>query len=138
MPATARRILVIDAPELVAFLELLLTAEGYRVETATSPEAARDRLATVTPGLIISDLRIWGIPPAALLDLLNGDPRTRGIPVLLCTGAVREVEAAQGWLQQRGVVVLGKPFDIDDLLAHVHHLYEGGARRQEGRRGQGS
>ena len=52
------RILVIDVPELVAFMDMLLTAEGYEVETVTSTELARERLVSVPIDLVISDLRM--------------------------------------------------------------------------------
>ncbi|HEU5434055.1 MAG TPA: hypothetical protein VFU81_20465, partial [Thermomicrobiales bacterium] len=47
------------------------------------------------------------------------DPRTAGIPLVLCTGAVREVEAWRPLLDAWGVAVVFKPFDIDHLAATI-------------------
>ena len=75
------RILVIDVRELVVFMDTLLTAEGYEVETVTSTQSARERLVSVPIDLVISDLRMWGTPPAALLGMLrNGGGGRPPIP----------------------------------------------------------
>ena len=41
------------------------------------------------------------------------------VPIILCTGAVRVVEAMSAALAAMRVAVVLKPFDIDDLLAAV-------------------
>lgn len=55
----------------------------------------------------------------ALLQMLKMEPRTQAIPVVLCTGAVRQVEALRPHLDQTGVRVIIKPFNIADLLRAV-------------------
>lgn len=113
-------ILVIDdAPEFLDFLDALLTAEGYRVVAASSWEAAAAALASLQPHLVIADVRLGEQPAFAALDHLRGDEKTRNIPVLLCTGAVNEVDERADALRREGVDVLIKPFDIDVLLAMV-------------------
>ena len=128
--STSRRIFVIDDPELVTFVKALLTAEGFEVECATSTREARGQLATVAWDLVISDLRMWGSPPAALLEVVgdgNGGPPR--IPVLVCTGAEDEAAAAAEWFRTREIEVLLKPFDIDDFLARVTRLSQYGGQR---------
>ena len=116
-------ILVIDdSKEYLGFMEALLTSEGFRVEPASSVEAARELLATIRPDLVISDVRMPGTPPFGILDLIDASEKTRGIPVLICTGAVQEVESAADRLKQPRRDVLFKPFDIDELLARVTHM----------------
>ncbi len=51
----------------------------------------------------------------SLLQMLRMNLRTAAIPVVLCTGAVREVEALQGHLNEMAVRVVLKPFNIDRL-----------------------
>ena len=125
MASQCRRILVVDdSRDYLAFMRSLLTAEGFEVETAQTAAAARSQVCFLRPGpdLIISDVRMPDMPPFAILDLLDGDETTRAIPVLLCTGAVHEVEDASLRLQRRGTEVLFKPFDIDDLFASLDRL----------------
>jgi DNA-binding response OmpR family regulator len=117
------RILVLDdSPEYLAFMRALLTAEGFQVEVAQSGAAARTALATTLPDLIISDVRVPDMPAFGMLDLVDTDEKARGIPVLFCTGATREVEEAAGRLKRPRTEVLLKPFDVDDLLACVSRL----------------
>ncbi len=125
MDDSGRRILVIDdAPEYLGFMRSLLTAEGYTVSVAQTLDAARDGIATLRPGrdLIISDVRMPGAPPFAVLDMLDGDAERGTLPVLLCTGAIQEVDGAAERLLRRGTGVLLKPFDIDELLACIERL----------------
>ena len=118
-----RRILVIDDDvETLDFLRLFLAAEGFAVRTAHSLATAEATLAATRPDMVICDVRLPGIPPFAVLDWLRADPRTRDLPILVCTGAVQEVEAAGERLRQGRTLVLLKPFDINDLLAHLDHL----------------
>jgi CheY-like chemotaxis protein len=113
-------VLVIDdSPELCDFLELLLTDEGYAVVTAGSLGAAQTALHDYQPDLIIADAYLPDAPPFGVLDWLAADPTTRSLPLVLCTGAVREVEQQQERLTAAHATVVLKPFAIDALLTAV-------------------
>lgn len=58
----------------------------------------------------------------ALLQMLRMGPYIQAIPIVLCTGAVREVEALKPHLDQMGIRVVITPFNIDDLLREVAAL----------------
>jgi DNA-binding response OmpR family regulator len=115
-------LVVDDAPEFLEFMSMLLGAEGFEVAPARSLNEARALLARRTPHLVICDVQLVRHSAFAVLDTLRADERTRKIPILLCTGAVFEVEARAEELAEAGVEVLLKPFDIDDLLARVARL----------------
>lgn len=117
-----RLLVVDDSAEFLSFMEALLASEGFPVEIASTAEAVRDRLAASPPDLVICDVRMPDMEPFAVLELLRGDDNTRDVPVLLCTGAVQEVDQAERWLAERGVEVLFKPFDVDDLLSRIQKL----------------
>jgi DNA-binding response OmpR family regulator len=121
-PAGKRILVVDDSVEYLNFMQLLLSAEGFQVEAASSMAVLSERLRDGAPDLVISDVRIPGQEAFAVLTLLTGDERTRQIPVLLCTGATQEVEEQAERLRQAGVDVLFKPFDIEELLNHVSRL----------------
>ncbi len=117
---TRARVLVVDdAPDFLGFMETLLTAEGYTVDVARTEGELRERLAEARPDVVVCDVRMPGQPAFAVLDVLAADAKTRDIPVLVCTGAVQEVEEAQERLRAAGVEVLFKPFEIEDLLARL-------------------
>jgi DNA-binding response OmpR family regulator len=50
-------------------------------------------------------------------------PSTANIPVIVCTAATREVREEvreiEGYLQAKGVGLIPKPFNIDELLTEV-------------------
>ena len=118
-----KRILVVDdSVEYLDFMQLLLDAEGFEALTAANPAAMQEALRQQTPDLVISDVRIPGNGAFAVLDLLHADDGTRHIPVLLCTGAVQEVQEQADRLNRDGVEVLFKPFDIEVLLERVTRL----------------
>ena len=117
------RILVVDDSfEYLGFMETLLTAEGFEVTVASSLAGVRDHLRNGCPDVIISDVRMPDIPAFGVLDLIEADAKTRDVPVLFCTGAEQEVEAAAERLRRPATDVLFKPFDIDELLARVDRL----------------
>ena len=121
--ATGKRILIVDdSIEYLHFMQLLLDAEGFEAQIAPTTAAMREVVQRRPPDLVISDVRLPDDGPFAVLDLLRADEATCRIPVLLCTGAVQEVEERADRLQRDGVDVLFKPFDIDVLLEHVSRL----------------
>lgn len=121
-PAGKSILIVDDSVEYLNFMQLLLGAEGFQAEIAPTTAAMREQLRGSLPDLIISDVRMPGNGAFAVIDLLKADERTRNIPVLLCTGAVQEVEEQRDRLTRDGLDVLFKPFDIEVLLNHVSRL----------------
>lgn len=128
-PSTEKSVLIVDdSVEYLNFMRSLLEGEGFRAAVASSTAALQDQLRADLPDLVIADVRLPGEDAFAVLDLLAANERTATIPVLLCTGAVQEVEAGAARLQQEGIEVLFKPFDIDQLLCLVTRLSGRAAR----------
>jgi putative two-component system response regulator len=117
-----RLLVVDDSAEFLSFMEALLASEGFSVAVAATYDAARQQLIEKTPDLVICDVRMPETKPFAILELLGEDAKTRRIPVLLCTGAVQEVEQEERRLADLGIEVLLKPFDVDDLLSRIKKL----------------
>src|SRR5262245_59743597 len=114
-------VLVIDPDQWV--LELireLLEEEGYRVSTHACPPPDRDTIARLQPSLIIIDHFGPGLTAGwSFVQLLKRHHDTSAIPVVLCTGAHRQVEALESRLEAMDVAVVPKPFDIEQFLAMV-------------------
>jgi CheY-like chemotaxis protein len=72
----------------------LLTEEGYRVNTQAYVDKDLAEVARLAPDLIILDY-MWADEDGgwSMLQMLQMDPKTAKIPIILCTGAVREVTA---------------------------------------------
>jgi DNA-binding NtrC family response regulator len=122
----ARRghILVVDDDaEFLSFMEMLLTTEGFTVEVASTLAEWEAKLHSTRPQVLICDLWLADAPHFALLDRLATIPNSDGIPIILCSGATRDLDAATARLAGRPVTVLPKPFDIDDVLACLDRLF---------------
>jgi CheY-like chemotaxis protein len=115
-------LLIDDSPDYLAFMTLFLDSEGFRVASAPTGTEALAWLTAHQPDLIILDLHLPDMDGDTLLAHLDADPTTRTIPVVICSGAVPQVEelTAQYAGPDRGVML--KPFDIDAMLGEVRRL----------------
>lgn len=114
-----RPILVVDDdPGILSAVSDALSGEGYAVETAINGAAALDKLDTVSPGLILLDMRMPVMDGWKFASAL----RSRGlsVPILVMTAAAN----AAGWAREiEADGYLAKPFDVGDLLAQVARLH---------------
>ena len=104
-------------PAVLALFRDLLQEAGYQVSTQTWVDRDLTQIKALKPDLIILDY-MWANEDASwsLLQMLRMDPATEAIPIVLCTGAVREVKALEEHLVSMGVTVVLKPFNIDQLV----------------------
>lgn len=120
--ATQPHILAINnSQDVLDLLRELLEEDGFRVSTQTYLTKDLEEIKCLAPECIILDY-MWSADDAgwSLLQMLRMDRDTATIPLVLCTGAAREVEALDGHLSEMGIAVVLKPFDIDHLLRVVH------------------
>jgi DNA-binding NtrC family response regulator len=121
---TQRVIAVVDdEPDLVEVLEALLRDAGYDVVLWDQGKGAYELIRQVQPALVILDL--WLEHPGAggmVLGMLELDPTTRHIPVIVCSAHQQLFRDQQALLQDKGYILLEKPFDVDVLLAHIARL----------------
>jgi two-component system cell cycle response regulator DivK len=78
-------LIVDDNAQNLKLARVLLTAEGYAVETAVHAEAALWLLQTCTPRLILMDLQLPGMDGLELTRQLKSDPLHRGISIIAVT-----------------------------------------------------
>ncbi|MGH2615694.1 MAG: response regulator [Thermomicrobiales bacterium] len=119
-----KHILVIN--DTVAILELfqaMLEDEGYRVASDGFTVDMLEMLGRVKadkPDLIVLDLIILDESKGwQFLQVLKMDRETRDIPVIVCTAAARLIEELQPHLDDMGISVVLKPFDIEHVLAEI-------------------
>jgi DNA-binding response OmpR family regulator len=113
--------IVDDDTEFLALMRALLASEGeFEVITHPRAEDAQPLIARVCPDLVVLDLvtnrqeRGW-----ALIEELRADGATARVPIVLCSAAVRSLDMRAGWLAERGIAVVAKPFELDDLMAAI-------------------
>jgi two-component system response regulator QseB len=115
----ARLLLVEDDADLRAMLTELLTDSGYAVEAAADGQRGLHLGLTQTFDVLLLDRRL---PVVEGLDLLAG-LRSRGVttPVLMLSAIAQPADRVAG-LDAGAEDYLGKPFDVDELLARLRAL----------------
>ena len=121
------RIMVVnDSREILELFEEILTDEGYEVDLYSYGVHDLIEVKESRPDMIILDYLIgeegygW-----QLLQKLKMDRDTAHIPVIVCSAAVKQLRELEAWLAEKGVGVVFKPFDIDDLLVAVRKMMAG-------------
>jgi two-component system response regulator QseB len=114
-----RLLLVEDDPQLSAMLCELLTGEGYAVDVARDGQRGLHLGLTRTYDVAVLDR---GLPAIEGLDLL-GRWRANGVytPVLVLSALGNPADRVEG-LDAGAEDYLGKPFDIDELVARLRAL----------------
>ena len=109
-----------ESDDVLELFRELLEEEGYRVTTQPYLDKNLRRIEDLGPDLILLDYMWAGDDSGwALLQMLKMNPGTSQIPILLCTGAVKQVEALRARLHDMQVRVILKPFNIDELTREV-------------------
>lgn len=120
--AGPRRILVVDDQRPVAdLLKAVFRAEGFEVQVCVDAESAVSQALASQPDLILLDLVMPGRTGADILRELRSLPATSSTPVLLVTGYLAAAYRMD-ILQLGAVKLLGKPFDIEELVAAAREL----------------
>ncbi|MEO5665070.1 MAG: response regulator transcription factor [Nocardioides sp.] len=119
MSSRTRVLLVEDDPQLARMLTDLLHDEGYAVDTAPDGQRGLHLGLTTAYDVMVLDR---GLPAIEGLDLL-GRLRRSGIttPVLVLSALANPADRVVG-LDAGAEDYLGKPFDIEELLARLRAL----------------
>jgi DNA-binding response OmpR family regulator len=125
--AMAARVLVInDMQEILELFRELLSEEGY--EPILYSDAIQDmrEIERLKPDLIILDYILGGGERTGwqMLQKLKMRRMTAKIPVIVCTAATREVRDIEGFLQMKGITLVPKPFNIEDLLQAIEQAMQ--------------
>jgi DNA-binding response OmpR family regulator len=117
MEILVNRILVVeDDPVIQSLIVELLTDEGFEVLAAADGRTGVELAQDEQPDLILMDLMLPILDGMAATRALKREPRTQRIPIIaISAGTNLRLHAEQ--LPADGVV--GKPFDLDTLLAAV-------------------
>jgi CheY-like chemotaxis protein len=86
MPATGSILIVDNEPTIVDLLVEILTDEGYIAYTAPDGAGALAAIARHSPALLMLDVRMPGLPGAALIAQMREAGLT-AVPIVLITTA---------------------------------------------------
>ncbi len=118
-----------DNADMRHYVERLLRAAGYRVETRADGVAALAAARALQPDLVLSDVMMPKLDGFGLLAALRADPALREIPILLLSARAGEEAKVEG-LSSGADDYLTKPFSARELLARIEvNLRLAGIRR---------
>jgi CheY-like chemotaxis protein len=120
VPRSARpRVVILESDDVLrgVIREVLEDVGGYRVDARRGGEEAHRLIRETRPDAVVVDPGPLIGPGLGPLDRLGGDPQTRHIPIVVCSGGAPATEGAP---QPGGRIrTVGKPFGIDELLEAV-------------------
>jgi len=111
-------VLVVDDSKVVRIkTSRLLEKHGFRVALADDGLTALDSLVSELPDLVITDVEMPGLDGFGLCQRLRSSSAWQHLPVVMITSSD---EKHQSQARSVGVnVLLGKPYEEDDLVARV-------------------
>jgi CheY-like chemotaxis protein len=118
----ARIIVINDTQEILELFRAILEEEmGHEVTLDSYKPHMVEVIKEANPDLIISD-HVFGEEKIGfqLLQRLKMDRDTAQIPVIICSAAVKDLKEMEGFLTAKGVGVLYKPFEVDELIRLVN------------------
>ena len=122
-------LVVDDYPDTLDVWTVSLRAAGFDVVTAVDGFTALAMAQTVLPDLVVLDLELPGRSGYDVATVLRQDPATRHIPLIAATGFSHEAQLARARRAGFDVIVI-KPCDPDELIAHIRRLIADAASGQ--------
>ena len=117
-PATIA--LVEDNPDTLALFHDLATWAGYQTISCTRGAEAHPLIRETQPDLVILDLWLESQEAGGMvLGMLELDPVTQDIPVIVCSAHRDLLEQRAPYLEAKGHRMLEKPFRSEHLLAMI-------------------
>ncbi len=117
-----KHILVVnDTQEILELFQAILEEEaGYKVTLTSIRPQMLEMVKEIMPDLIISD-HVFGDEKVGwqFIQRLKMDRETANIPIIVCSGAIKELREMEGYLTSKDIGVLYKPFDVDELIQLV-------------------
>jgi putative nucleotidyltransferase with HDIG domain len=121
---TKRTILVVDDDRrVIDLLQISLTQNGYKVNTALTGEEGLESVRREPPDLIILDLRLPKKTGFEVCATLKSSKDTAHIPVVMVSASA-EVDARLQGLMHGADDYLTKPFSPKELLIKVRRIFE--------------
>ena len=113
--ATAVRLLVVDDnADNCALLEILLTADGFVVETAADGESALACIERRAPDVVLLDLMMPDMDGWEVTRRIKANPMTRALPVIIVSG-LNDARTRSRSLSNGAAGFVGKPIDRAQL-----------------------
>jgi signal transduction histidine kinase len=129
---TARILIVDDERHNRELLDVMLTSEGYLLQTAASGEEALATIAEQPPDLILLDVMMPGKDGYQVTAEIKSNLATKDIPVIVISALI-DRDARMLGLNAGAEDFLSKPVDRAELLVRVRNLLRLKAAIEEAR-----
>jgi signal transduction histidine kinase/DNA-binding response OmpR family regulator len=117
--AAGQRVLIADDNiDMRTYLQNLLQAAGFQIETVGDGEQALIAARERKPDLVLSDVMMPKLDGFGLLAALRGDSGLRDVPVLLLSARAGEEAKVEGFAAGANDYLV-KPFSARELVARV-------------------
>jgi CheY-like chemotaxis protein len=107
-----------DELPIAQLIEDILVEEGYSVHIATDGRQALSLVRKLRPDLLLCDVMMPMMSGEDVCNVLQNDPQTAAIPVILMSAAAARLGRTQK------VNFLAKPFELDQLLSAIRRVLE--------------
>jgi CheY-like chemotaxis protein len=115
-----KKILVVDdEKKIVDLLYHFLAKEGFKVFTATDGESCLRIAREEAPDLIVLDVIMPGMDGGDIASSLKQDIKTKDIPVIFLTGALRDEEGVKDEGQIGNYLFISKSSDINQQIDKI-------------------
>lgn len=111
-------LIVEDDRDIVALFRHVLDVAGYHTEIVLDGKDAMDRLATLTPNIVLLDLQLPRMSGIEILKNMRDDERLKRVPVVVITAYAPYADS----LPVEPDLLLLKPVDINQLSNLVQRL----------------
>lgn len=121
MAEAKHKILIVeDDPDVAEMLNAYFRVQGYEVFTVNWGEDGVRAGQSVSPDIIILDIRLPDIDGFEVARRLRSDRRTREIPIIFLTEKRERVDRLQGF-EVGADDYITKPFDVQELRLRVRN-----------------
>lgn len=115
---THKILIVEDDPVTQKMVSRMLTGAGYETSVVSNGVEALEKIVSVPPDLIVSDVMMPEMDGFTLLYALRGNPQTADIPVIMLTARASGDDILDG-IDMGANDYIPKPFDPETLIKSV-------------------
>jgi CheY-like chemotaxis protein len=105
----------------------LLESDKYELELSNFEFEDPTMIEQLKPALIILDLQVDNFNRTRgwqLLDKLKMSRNISSIPTIICTPSMVDIREQENYLQDQGLVIFYKPFNLNKLVQKVQQILE--------------
>ncbi|MDD5217448.1 MAG: response regulator [Candidatus Omnitrophica bacterium] len=116
-----KKILVVDDdPVVIEMLQSGLSRSGYEVVIARQGKEAIQKVREDQPSLVVLDVMLPDMDGTEVATILRENDATQKIPIIYITVLIGKIHPAEQTPPGSNTVVLGKPFDLNELLVKIN------------------